>query len=61
VDPDKTNTTLYRAVLSHCKVIEGITPVNHLKSIKNLIEIDGFRNALLKDDVALTRFHIWLE
>jgi Xaa-Pro aminopeptidase len=35
--------------------------VNHLKSIKNEIEIEGFRKAMIADGIALTRFHIWLE
>ncbi len=35
--------------------------VNHLKSIKNDTEIEGFRQAMIADGIALTRFHIWLE
>jgi Xaa-Pro aminopeptidase len=61
VDPDKTQTALCRAIPPHCRIIEGVTPANHLKSIKNPVEIAGFRKALVKDGVALTRFHIWLE
>ena len=61
VDPDKTSEALCRAIPLHCKIVEGITPANHLKSIKNPVEIAGFRNAMLKDGVALTRFYIWLE
>jgi Xaa-Pro aminopeptidase len=61
VDPDKTPAALYKAIPPHCKIIEGVTPVNHLKSIKNPVEIAGFRSAMLKDGVALTRFYIWLE
>jgi Xaa-Pro aminopeptidase len=61
VDAGKTNAALFNAIPSHCKIIEGITPANELKSIKNPTETDGFRNALVKDGVALTRFYIWLE
>jgi Xaa-Pro aminopeptidase len=61
LDPDKTPEALCRAIPSHCRIVEGITPANHLKSVKNPVEIDGFRSAMLKDGVALTRFHIWLE
>ena len=35
--------------------------VNHLKSVKNETEIEGFRRAMIADGIALTRFHIWLE
>ena len=34
---------------------------NHLKGNKNEVEIEGFRQAMTADGVALTRFHIWLE
>jgi Xaa-Pro aminopeptidase len=61
LDPDKTNVALYDALPSAVRTIEGITPANHLKSVKNPTEINGFRNALLKDGIALTKFYHWLE
>lgn len=61
IDPARTNVALSDAIPKGCEVIEGITPPNHLKSIKNKTEIEGFRNALVKDGIALTRFYIWLE
>lgn len=61
IDPDKTTISLYNALPGGCSIVEGITPVNHLKSIKNETEIKGFRQAVVKDGVALTRFYIWLE
>ena len=61
IDPAKTNISLYNALPKGCTIIEGITPANHLKSIKNETEIKGFRNAVIKDGIALTRFYIWLE
>lgn len=61
IDPAKTNISLYNALPKGCILVEGITPVNHLKSIKNETEIKGFRNAVIKDGIALTRFYIWLE
>lgn len=61
LDPAKTNISLYDALPKGCTIIEGITPANHLKSIKNETEIQGFRNATVKDGIALTRFYIWLE
>ncbi len=61
IDPAKTNLSLYNALPKGCKLIEDITPANHLKSIKNETEIKGFRNAVVKDGIALTRFYIWLE
>lgn len=61
IDPNKTNISLFNALPKGCAIIEGISPANHLKSIKNETEIKGFRNAVVKDGVALTRFYIWLE
>lgn len=61
VDKQKTNVALYRSLPATCTVIEGISPAAHLKSIKNETEIDGFRNAVVKDGVALVRFYYWLE
>lgn len=61
VDPNKTNFALYEAISPECKVVEAPSPVALLKSQKNETEVNGFRNALLKDGVALTRFFIWLD
>ena len=61
VDMNKTNVSLYNAIPKNCVIIEGISPANHLKSIKNETEIKGFKNAMLKDGVALTKFYMWLE
>ncbi|GHV50184.1 Xaa-Pro aminopeptidase [Bacteroidia bacterium] len=61
VDKHKTNAALFKAIPEHCRIIEGLTPANRLKSIKNATEIAGFKNALVKDGIALTRFYIWLE
>ncbi|MDR1500521.1 MAG: aminopeptidase P family protein [Tannerellaceae bacterium] len=60
-DAGKTNRTLFDSIPPHCRVIEGMTPVSHLKSIKNPVEVTGFRDAMLRDGVSLTRFYIWLE
>jgi Xaa-Pro aminopeptidase len=61
IDPAKTSAALLKAIPKSCKIIEGITPGNELKSVKNPVEIKGFRHAMVKDGVAMTRFYIWLE
>jgi len=38
-----------------------LSPVNKMKSIKNAVEIEGYRRAMVEDGVALTRFYMWLE
>ncbi len=61
VDKRKTSAALFEAIPKHCHVATGTTPVCQLKAIKNETEIEGFRQAVVRDGVALTRFHKWLE
>ncbi|MDR2499253.1 MAG: aminopeptidase P family protein [Tannerellaceae bacterium] len=61
LDKQKTNVALFNAIPPHCYVVDSITPANKLKSIKNDVEIEGFRKALIRDGIALTKFYIWLE
>lgn len=60
-DSTRLNQSLYEALPSTAKVIETLSPITLLKSIKNEIEIEGIRQAMIKDGVALTQFFIWLE
>ena len=46
IDSKRTNVAIYNALP---------------KSIKNETEIKGFRNAVLKDGIAMTKFYFWLE
>lgn len=61
VDSKRTNVAIYNALPESSILIEGISPASHLKSIKNKTEIKGFRNAVLKDGIAMTKFYFWLE
>lgn len=61
VDMSKTNVALYNAIPKSCMIVEGISPANHLKSVKNATEIKGYRHAMVKDGIALTKFYRWLE
>lgn len=61
LDRSKTNMAIYNALPKGAEIIDGISPANHLKSIKNETEIKGFRNAVVKDGIALTKFYFWLE
>jgi Xaa-Pro aminopeptidase len=44
-----------------CKVVEKVTPVCWLKSIKHAAEIDGLREAHVRDGVAMCKFIAWIE
>lgn len=60
VNPAKLNYSLYDSISGTIKEI-AVHPVDMFKAIKSETEITGFRNALLRDGVALTKFYIWFE
>ena len=60
-DGSKLNQALYEAFPIGCGICNTLSPVAKLKSIKNQVEIEGYRRAMVKDGVALTRFFKWLE
>ena len=59
LDPDEVNYTLYNVVKR--EIIEAESPVKQMKTIKNETEIAGFKQAMLKDGVAMVKFLYWLE
>ena len=68
LDPDEVNYRLYEIVknkgrqndLPTTEIVEGESPVKRMKTIKNETEIAGFRSAMLKDGIAMTKFLCWL-
>ncbi len=61
IDGTKLNYELRESIPASCKIVNQMSPVSKLKSIKNQVELKGFRKAMIKDGVALTKFFIWLE
>lgn len=61
VDSKRISEKLFRAIPAHCRIIESVSVITMLKAIKNKTELDGVRNAMVRDGVSLTRFFIWLE
>ncbi len=60
IDENELNYTLARAI--RCRqILRGASPVPLLKAVKNDTEIEGFRRAMLRDGVAMTRFLYWLK
>ena len=55
------NFAMYNAASEHNTVFIQASPVSKYKAVKNQIEINGFRNAMLRDGVAMVRFLIWLQ
>jgi len=60
LDPAATSHRLHQA-LARTQVVEGEPIIPDFKSIRNPVEIDFLRQAMLKDGVALTRLFRWLE
>lgn len=55
------NFAMYNAASEHNTVFIQASPVSEYKAVKNQTEINGFRNAMLRDGVAMVRFLIWLQ
>ena len=60
LDPGETSYSLFKAV-RRAKTVSEKSPVPALKAIKNKVEIEGFRNAMLKDGIAMVKFLKWLK
>ena len=61
VDGNRINQSLFETIPTTSTVKLATSIVTNLKTIKNETELEGFRNAMVKDGVALTKFFIWLE
>lgn len=59
LDINRTNLKIYNSISAN--IIEKENPSQLLKSIKNEVEIEGMKNAMRKDGIALTQFYFWLE
>jgi len=64
LDEESTNHRMYEKILEKNKdklyfLTEDI--IEDIKSVKNKVEINGYRNANLKDSIALIKFFSWME
>ena len=60
VDMASANYSLATAV-PFKKVCSGVSPIASMKAVKNKVEQDGFRAAMLRDGVAVVKFLAWLK
>lgn len=58
-DPKKINASLMHAIASPAVTCDS--PIALLKSIKNATQIEGIRQAMVRDGVALVKFFRWLD
>ncbi len=61
IDTARTNAKLYYSVPSSCTVIEDMNVSTKLKAIKNPTEVQGIKNAMRRDCVAMVKFWNWFE
>lgn len=60
MDPSQTNAILANVEMPHVKRVFAPSPIPAMKAVKNETEIRGYRNAMLRDGVAMVRFLRWL-
>ena len=60
MDADETSALLPRLVDKRTKVVFATSPVPMMKAVKNEAEIAGFRQAMIRDGVAMVKFLHWL-
>lgn len=61
IDSKRITSYLFEQLPSHCRKVDGISPITQLKAIKNETELANLRRVMARDGVALTRFFKWLE
>ena len=59
LDPDQVNHRLFHA--TQREVVVAPSPVPAMKAVKNNTEQRGFKSAMLRDGIAMTRFLCWLD
>ena len=61
IDASTANFSVFSSIQKKNERMEGISIVSLLKARKNSVELDGFREAMKKDGVALIEFLFWLK
>ena len=61
LDLPKTNAAIYEAAQQGCTIIDSASPICLMKSVKNEVEQAGFREAMIRDGVAMVKFLRWLK
>lgn len=60
LDGAETSYSLWKNVMCG-EIVAASSPIPILKSVKNKIEIEGYRQAMLRDGVAMVKFLNWLK
>ncbi|PID58942.1 peptidase M24 [candidate division KSB3 bacterium] len=60
IDPQRTSQAVRELLAQRCTIIEGENIALPLKAIKNACEQEGFRQAHIRDGVAMVKWLFWL-
>lgn len=60
LDGDETSYYLWKTVKCQ-EIVAATSPIPAMKAMKNATEIQGYRNAMLRDGVAMVKFLMWLK
>jgi Xaa-Pro aminopeptidase len=59
LDPSKTNTLIHSAI--KVKTVEAMDITTKLKAVKNDVQVQNVRNAMVRDGVAMVKFLNWIK
>lgn len=61
IDSHRTNFYLYNFIPASVNIIEKTNITTYLKAVKNAVEINNFKQTMIYDGIAMTKFIFWLE
>lgn len=61
IDPKRTCFAIYDSIPNEVEIVEAMNPSTLLKAIKNDVELQHERQAMINDGVAMTKFFKWVE
>ena len=61
LQPNRCNAAIVKKLNNNCKPLFSDSPVAAMKAVKNDVEIEGFKKAMLSEGVAMVKLLHWLE
>ncbi|UCD40668.1 MAG: aminopeptidase P family protein [Chloroflexota bacterium] len=61
IDPEKTSYKMERIISKSCRTKKGMSIPYLMKAVKNEVELEGLRQAHIRDGVAMVKWMYWLD
>jgi Xaa-Pro aminopeptidase len=61
IDPEKTSYKMERIISKTCRIKKGMSIPYAMKAVKNEVELEGLRQAHIRDGVAMVKWMYWLD